>query len=104
MNKPKVEEISSYEYPNGRIDTLKVVFKEGIHKPIIELLNSLKFPKETLENFDLEMKYFRGYLFGYSKKIKVHLFSSNEGISLVFDSKKKKEELIKEIEKFFQIF
>jgi hypothetical protein len=104
MNKPKISEILSYEYPHGRIDTLKVSFQLGIHKQIVELLNNIKFSKDELDKFDLDMKNFEGYIFGYSKKIKVHLFSSEEGICLVFDSKENKEMLIKEIEKYFQIF
>jgi hypothetical protein len=104
MNRPKINEIFSYEYPRGRIDNLTMKVQSDIHKQIVELLNNLKFSEEIIEKFDLDFTKFDGYLFGYSKKMKVHLFSSDGEITLVFDSKVRKEKLISEIEKFFQIF
>jgi hypothetical protein len=100
--KPKIEEIESHEYPLGRIDRLVIKDQKDIRVSIINLLVNLNFPKENLIDFDLES--FERYIFSYSKRLKVHLFKSEDGLNLILDSKIKKEKLIKEVEKIFLIF
>ena len=104
IDKQKINGIYSYEYAKGRVDRFEILQSEELHKSIIGLLNKLGFSNEVLDDFDIEMKDFEGYIFGYSKDIKIHLFGYEKNISLVFDSNKTKKELLKEIEKFFEIF
>ena len=101
MGKPTIIETSSYEYSSGRVDNLVIQKENGVHKAIVGLLSYLEFSENVLDDFDLEMDSFEGYLFGYSKDIKIHLFASDENIYLVFDSKEDKSSFVKKIEKFF---
>lgn len=102
--KPKISEISSEEYPRGRIDKLIIEMQENLQDSIINLFKELKFEKDKLNDLDIDYPSTRGYFFVYNKKIKAHFFIEKSRVNLIFDSKLKKEKLIKEIEKFFQIF
>jgi len=104
MERPKIKEISSYEYPSGRIDKFEIEISANLHQTIVEFLSHLEFSEESLEDFDIEFESFRGYIFGYSKKIKVHLFVYNEGAVLVLDSSEDKKKIIEMLEKFFVLF
>jgi len=103
---PKISELASYDYPSGRIDkfVIEAGNKTNLHKSILGVMNKLEFDHESIEKFDTDMNFFVGYLFGYSKMAKLHLFSSEEEVILIFDSNIEKERLIKIIEQFFSIF
>ncbi len=102
--KPKILEISSEEYPHGRIDKFVIEMQENLQSPIIDLFKELGCPKEELNDLDLDYPSTRGYFFVYSKKIKAHFFVGRGDVILVLDSNFKKEKLIFIIEKYFQIF
>jgi hypothetical protein len=51
MNKLKIEEISSEEYPSGRIDKLILSGDKDFHDSLISFMKDLNFDNESLENW-----------------------------------------------------
>jgi hypothetical protein len=103
-NKPKIVEISSEEYPSGRIDRLILLENKDFHDSLISFMKDLNFDNENLDKFDVELDSFEGYLFAYSKKAKIHLVKLKKEIIILIDSSIDKENLIDIIERYFQIF
>lgn len=104
MDKPRITEISSFEYPKGRIDKFEIEIKKDLHVYLIGLFEKLGFNKESLLFLDKEYEKQRGYFFVHSKRIKAHLFVEEDRLILALDNSEDKKELIKTIEKFFYIF
>jgi len=47
MDKPKIEEINSKEYDNGRVDRFFIAGNPDIHKQLISMLNNLGISKKN---------------------------------------------------------
>ena len=103
MPKPKIIEIASEDYPQGRIDSFKINLSENLHQIIIPIFLELDFPEElVLEKLDTILSE-QDYIFIYgNNKIKAHLIIDKQNLSIKFDTTIPKSKFNKIIEKYFQ--
>ncbi len=105
MEKLKINQMISEEYPKGRIDsfTIKLPDKSPHHSHIIPLFLDLGFPEEkSLDKLDVifnEVDYI--FLYG-NPKIKAHLIIEGDQLSIKFDTSISREKIIKTVEKYFE--
>ena len=104
MEKPKISEIRSSEYSQGRIDYFVVENKIDFHKELINFIYGLGFNQDSLDEFDFDFTKVEGHKFAYSKNIRIHLILNDNQISFILDTNIPKEEIMAKIEKHFQIF
>jgi|SRR3989344_2483634 len=103
MEKFKIEEMSSNDYEQGRIDRFSIYKRLDIHNQLISFLRSLNFPDEKLEDLDFVTSEVEGYFFVFDRNKRFHLFVSEEEITFVLDTNLSKEEIISKLENYFQI-
>ena len=104
MGKPKIEEISSQEYEEGRIDKFFLHGKKDIHKELISFLIEMEISETKIELFDFITSENSGCLFIFDNDKRINLFISENEICFTLDTNIPKEEIIAKIEKYFQIF
>lgn len=104
MEKPKINQIESKEYEEGRIDLFVIEERRDFHNEIISLLSDIGFEEEKLNELDSNYNKDEGNYFVFSKGMRFYLFLQEDSIKFVIDSQIQKEELISKIEKYFQIF
>ena len=104
IEKPKIEEISSKEYEEGRIDRFLISQNKDVHRQIISSLVSLGVYEKNLEEFDFVTSNNEGYFFVHNRGIRVHMILHDNNINLILDSRIPKKKLMNEFKKHFQIF
>ncbi|MCK4996825.1 hypothetical protein KAS08_00845 [Candidatus Pacearchaeota archaeon] len=104
MEKPRIKEISSQEYENGRIDKFFLYGEKDIHKELINFLVAIGISEDKVNEFDFITSENRGCFFIFDKDKKINLFVSENEICLTLDSNILKKEIMVKIEKYFQIF
>ena len=106
MEKLKIKEMGSEEYPNGRIDSFTVPLVEGISDNyIIPLLKDLSFTEDSVDDLDLDFENMSSgtYFFVYGNpKIKAHIIIEDKKFSIKFDTSLPREKIIKVMEKYFR--
>jgi hypothetical protein len=103
MEKPKIVEIISKEYGQGRIDLFKIKSEKDLRKSIIPLLISFSVDEEESMDADSENYYAGDYLFFSGEDVKIHIFVDEENVNLVIDSNQSKKEIIDKMESFFRV-
>ena len=104
MEKIVIKEILSKEYKKGRVDFFLIDGKRDIHQELSNLMMDLGFSEEKIEEFDIVTSGNEGFFFSYENEMRISLFLSEKEIFFVLDKKISKEKIIKEVEKYFQIF
>ncbi len=104
--KPKILEIKSEEYPEGRIDSLTIDEENGGFDAIVSCLIKLGFNEGDIwAEIDRTLER-RGYLFLYlNQKLKVHLSaeSSKDFFIIRLDTSIPRETVINSFETFFEL-
>ena len=106
MKKLKLVGVSSEDYPEGRIDSyrIKLPEKSPHHSHIIPLFLELGFPKDVVnENLDIicnEISYL--FLYG-NKRIKAHLSTEDNELTIRFDTSISRQKINKITEKYFEV-
>lgn len=103
MEKFKIEEISSKEYEQGRVDRFSIYKRIDLHNQLISFLRSLDFSEEKLEELDFVTSNIEGYFFVFDKNIRFHMFISVKEITFVLDTNFPKEKIISKLEKYFHV-
>jgi hypothetical protein len=109
MKKIKVSEIFSEEYPGGRIDIFTIPYPKisPHHSHIIPLFQDMGFPDKE----DLWQKLDREYntdledtksVISRDKNLKAIILFKRKEFLIILDSNKKKEEIIKFFDKYFE--
>lgn len=105
MEKPKILEIGSRSYPEGRIDSFKIDESSGHWESIVDCLIDFGFKDESIRaNIDFTLED-RGYLFLYlNPKLKVHLSAeeSKNSFTIRLDTSIPRDLIIKVFERYFQ--
>jgi hypothetical protein len=110
MNKFRIKGIRSEEYPGGRIDAFDIVLDQDnlFHGNLEPLLIDLKFEGDIGEldtDFSRDWKGTLGaryFLYG-NKNIKLHLVVKEAKLEMIFDTSMDRDELLKHIEKYFEL-
>lgn len=104
--KPKVLGMGSQSYPEGRIDRFKIDENEGNWETLVDCLVDFGFKDESIRaEIDVTLEE-RGYLFLYlNPKLKIHLSAeeSEDYFTIRFDTSIPKDEVLRIIEKYFQL-
>ena len=104
MKKGKIRSISSEEYSKGRIDIFDIEETPFLHRNLIAFISDLGFKdKRNILKFDTDFSLFDGIIFIYENNLRITLIWEKTK-KLLIDSKKKKEEIIKLLERHFKIF
>lgn len=102
--KLKISQMKDQEYSNGRVYTFTIENTEDLHVSIIEFLLDLGISKDKALEFDIDYSSCDANIFAYGNGIRVHLIGQESEITLIIDTKIKKESLIEKLEKYFKIF
>jgi hypothetical protein len=110
MKKLKIFEISSNEYPGGRID--KISFKIdrfNLHGDyLIPLFMDLDFSKESMNDIDIEFVDYKeseeiiDFFFYGNPKVKAYFLAGRGIIKILFDTTIPREELNEVLNKYFE--
>ena len=104
MAKPKINQIESKEYEEGRIDFFIVEEKSDFHKELISLLSDIGFEESKIDEIDSDYEKDEGNYFIFSKGMRFYLLLEEKSAKFIFDIQIPKEELTSNIEKYFQVF